>query len=394
MKKRLMSGILVVLLLCALCLSACGGDVPEETVEQTPEKALLADQWEAYLAAAEDVYAKLYWAMDYADAFFTEDSWESLLKARAACVAAETHLRSLSAPAFTLTEEQCSALTEAGVEVDAVRSEFLALPEWILQEADTLTALCAMLEQDVFIEAEFSGMDEWLVHNRGVRMDTAEYLCAMTNYILLQTEQQARWETLPDRYPNIFLAKGEWSDDSNELMSRGAAALDRFEERLTGMAEYGGLQEYALKIIQEAMDTGDLTYLEQQMHIVTGLPAYFPDPGWLGGDEQRYYLMTDEQSGEKLPVEAGSELTKVPSGCYISCSGIAREEVEAYGRLLEEWGFRSVSKWQDDGSFVVYAVYNSSSVMVEWTEKGTIVYLAEPVGCLIPNLYLMALVIE
>ena len=120
-------------------------------------------------------------------------------------------------------------------------------------------------------------------------------------------------------------------------------------------------------------------------------PAISPSPQWLN-DVLHLYMVTDPDSQEKRLVQAGEKLQSVPSACYISCEGITLEDVQAYEARLGQWGLETYGTWDEGGdTYQVLVNSGGSTMLVKWTGAETLLYLSEPVGCLIPELYLYAM---
>jgi hypothetical protein len=125
-----------------------------------------------------------------------------------------------------------------------------------------------------------------------------------------------------------------------------------------------------------------------------GVPGYFPVPAWLP-DVLQLYLVTDPATQEKNLVQAGEVLDSIPSACYISCGAIPVENVEAYKEHLTLWGIATYGEWNESqDAYQMLAQSGDSLMMVEWTAEDTLLYLNEPVGCLIPELYLYAMTVK
>ena len=72
-----------------------------------------------------------------------------------------------------------------------------------------------------------------------------------------------------------------------------------------------------------------------------------------------------------------------------------QEDVTAYGEYLQQWGIETYDKWNEaKDTWQLLANSGSSTMMIEWTEDETLLYLTEPVGCLIPELYLYAMTMK
>lgn len=383
-----------VLMLAAIMLLGCASSVEhheEKRIQSLqPEKQLLQTHWETYLASAEELYSHLHWAFDYAEAFTRENSWESLLKARAACTAARDGIQQLALPIYSLTSVQYDALMDAGIEADVVRMEYEAFAGEQTLALNTLDALDAYLNNDIFMKASVDIIPDWIACNRGVITDISEYLCLTTNYLLLQLDSDTLWQEVEERYPHIGAMCTPWSEDPDQIMMNATAALDRYAERFVDMEEFTGVSEYTMQIVREAVETGNLDRLEAQMHTISGVPAYFLTPSWMTQMDVCSYLITDSDTQEKRLIQSGEKITEVPSGCYISCEAVAMESVEAYADTLESWGMEPYCTENAD-AVQLFVTSGESSLLVEWTEEETIVYLSAPVGCLIPELYLTAM---
>ena len=134
--------------------------------------------------------------------------------------------------------------------------------------------------------------------------------------------------------------------------------------------------------------------LRREINEMEDVPGYFPIPIWLP-DVINLYLVTDPDTQEKRLVSAGEEVNTVPSACYISCGAIALDDVTAYGEYLSQWNVETYSTWNEaKDTWQLLANSGSSTMMIEWTEDETLLYLPEPVGCLIPELYLYAMTME
>ncbi len=362
---------------------------PAALVEQ--KSAMLAD-WKACLAVTDEVYSQLLWSLDYAAAFASEDSWDSLLKARAACGAAELALQQLQLPEQTLTQEQSAALMDAGIEADIVRKEFEGLDTMRLQNLDTLSALKGLLKNDVYLTASVQMLPAWIADCRQVIQLQCQYLCLMSNGVLLQVGSDELWGQMETELPTLAAARGEWYSDEQLLQAACTDVLDALEKQISDRSETLGVSEYTLKLVQEAADTGELDRLSAQINVMDGVPAYFPQPSWLPNDAAQYDLVTDDESGEKRFVVSGEQILQTPSASYLSCSGVDSDAVEQYALRLTQWGLEVYAEWNETGdTYQVFSFSGESAMLVEWTQEQTSIYLTQPVGCLIPELYLAAM---
>lgn len=399
---------IVVFLLLIVTMTACSTETDhdeslpapteERTARQTDAAALqeaknvfLAD-WENFLAISEKINSRMMWALDYAEAFVQDSTWDNLLKARAACGAVKQEFQLLDLPERALTETQYFLLMDVGIEADVLLVEYENLHMLQSLNLSTLENLEKSITFDIFFQAVADNFPDWIENEQKlVQLDNA-YLCITTNYLLLQLDDDSLWGGLKEKYPVIGSACGEWTTDAELLMRNCKTVLDQGEKIELSIGEYIGVFDYTVSIVKEAATTGDLERLAAQMNDIPGVPAYFPLPDWMSEAIPQYYLVTDPQSQELRPVAVGEEISQTPAVCYISYSGISREDVERYGDILMGYGLEPYSKWNDEAqNYQMLITGGESQMMVQWTKEETIIYLNGTVGCLIPELYLEAM---
>lgn len=386
--KKRMAAMAAALVLLATVLTGCAKEPDENTTA-------LLENWENFLAYHEQILGDMLWAYDCVEAFSRDNEWDSLLKAQAASSAALLSLRQRELPECTLTQEQGVALMNDGIEADTVLTEYEALGSTVQTKQDTMTLLTYLLTDDVFLTESVEMIDAWLESGRTYVDLEARYLWLATNYLLLQAEQEPLWEQWQTQFPVLAASAEPWRKDTEEIMRCTDQVLDSMGQELINSAGYVGTSEYTLEIVREAVETGDVSTLAREIHTISGVPGYFPVPAWLP-DVLNCYLVTDAQTQEKRLVQAGEELSQIPSACYILCTGIALEEVEAYEeRMASVWGLDTYGQWEEaEQTYQVLITSGSSQMMIEWTQEETILFLTEPVGCLIPELYLMAMLAQ
>lgn len=364
----------------------------EPAAELSEEKAAMQADWQACLTVADEVYASVLWALDYAEAFAGDNTWDSLLKARAACGAAELAVQQMQLPQQTLTQEQSAALMDAGIEADIVKKEFEGLETTLAQNLDTLEGLKALLKNDVYLTPSVQMLSSWIAACRQVVQLQCEYLCLMTNGLSLQTGADGLWRQMDAAQPTLAASRAEWYEDERLLQAACTDTLDALEAQISERTETLGVSEYTLKLVQEAVDTGELDRLSAQMNVISGVPAYFPQPSWVPDGAAQYYLVTDGESEQMRLLTAGEDILQTPSASYLSCSGVSSEDVEQYALRLTQWGLEAYADWnEEETGYQVFSISGESMMLVEWTQEETIVYLTQPVGCLIPELYLAAM---
>lgn len=392
-KNRVLAMLLAAVLLLS-CLTGCAGEKTENAPLQQAKEKMLAE-WFSLLEANEQVYASVFQVLDHTEAFTRDNSWDSLLKARAAASAALMALRRTEVPVTTLTEEEIALLADAGIEISALQREFEATEISLGAMDDTLSLLYYALEEDVFLTASATdAIPAMAAFYREYFTLEYRYLSRFTNYLLLQAEAGELWTGWQEQLPCLASCADAWYEDTESVELATGELLDEMAALQTRMGSFLGVSEFTLEIVQEAVETGNMEALRREINLISGVPGYFPLPQWLP-DTLTLYMVTEKETQEKQLVLSGDQLDSVPSACYISCGAIAREEVEAYGAYLEQWGIETYGTWNDAGdTWQLLANSGSSAMLVEWTEEETLIYLTEPVGCLIPELYLYAMTAE
>lgn len=380
-----MTAVILVLLSGLLC-GFTKNALPEE-------QRLFLDHLERYLAFSEETHAQMRGMLECAEEFTKDNSWDSLLKARAACYSVRSWLRKLELPEFTLTDPQFEALLDAGIEADAIQQEYWDLKDTrdaYIIDAELLTD---MLEDDFLLAANVSAFPQWIESKKDLLKAESEYLCLMTNYLLLQLDDQGLWERMPAAYPCISEEMQAWDSDPSSLMEKSAAALNRYEETLKGSIKYSAASKFSHSIVQEAIDTGDYTRLSEQLHTVAGIPGYIPMPRWLSEDAEGFYCVNDTGTGKPRLVQAGETVTQTPCSCYISCGEISREDVDAYIKEMTERGY-TIGEGEEDGEYsalITDGKDGQCALFVQWTPSETVLYLREPIACLIPDHFISAM---
>ena len=290
----------------------------------------LREQWAYCLKASDWIYGKMLWAFQYTDAYTKENTWDNLLKARAACSAAKLSLEQVEFQGPELTQEQYLLLMKQGIEAEAVLNQFDQLETERQQNLFTLTCLEALLLEDVYLAPTAQKLSAWIENCTQILELESRNLCLLTNYLFLQMGDR-QWGEVREQYPVIFSSCGSWSKDSEQLQADCAIVVDAFEELLNGSTMYVGISEYGLTLVQQALEGKDIS---PHLQSISGVPAYFPDPGWSWDDASYSYLFLDPDTQEMRMPQPGEALTQAPEVCYIQCLGVSLEQVQEYEQLL------------------------------------------------------------
>lgn len=401
MKKPIIIRMLIAVAVL-VCLGGCAAQntqksqsimIQKSELELTKEK-LLNECFEL-MEVNEQLYSGIFRSLDYTDDFVDTSNWDSLLKARASASAALVSIRQLELPVFDLTSEEMDLLEEADIEGNDVQREFEALEGVRINKENTAALFCYTLEDDVFMKASVEdALPAMADFYRDYFILEYRYMCLFANYVLIQLEAEDTWHMWTARLPYMAACADDWYEKTADVEKATDSVLDEMQALQTQMGSFLGISEFTLEIVQEALETGDMNALQREINAIDGVPGYFPIPTWLP-DVVNLYLVSDSDTQEKRLVKAGEELNSVPSACYISCGAIMQEDVTAYEAYLQQWGIETYATWNEErNTWQLLANSGSSTMMIEWTEDETLLYLTEPVGCLIPELYLYAMTIE
>lgn len=398
MKKTIMIRMLIAVVVL-VCLGGCAGQTTPKlhgitmqgsALEQAEEK-LLNECFEL-MEVNEQLYSGIFRSLDYTDDYVDTSSWDSLLKARASASAALVSIRQLELPVFDLASAEMDLLTEADIEANDVQREFEALEGVRISKENTAALLCYTLEDDVFMKSSVEdAIPAMAAFYRDYFILEYRYICLFANYMLIQLDEEDTWQTWIERLPYMAACADEWYEKTADVERATDRVLDEMQVLQTQMGSFLGVSKFSLEIVQEAVETGDRNALQREINTIGGVPGYFPIPTWLP-DVVNLYLVSDPDTQEKRLVKAGEELNSIPSACYISCGSVMQEDVTAYGEYLQQWGIETYGTWNETkDTWQLLANSGSSTMMIEWTEDETLLYLTEPVGCLIPELYLYAM---
>ena len=382
----------IVLMSCNTTTSSTKDSTSETKASYSEAKEELLNNWTTLLDSMETMYSQVHLVLDYAESFATNNTWDNLQKARSACSTIKINLNKLPIPEFTLTDKQKKLLKENGVDVDVVEYEYKDFTTELNLQLDTFATLEATLQNDVFFSSNVSVLDDWITANRNLLIDTSKYFCLLTNQLLLQLEETEFWEQIPEKYPHMAMGYTTWNEDSISLKQNATLVLDRYESRFIEMEKILGTSTYTLLLVEEAIQNGNLEHLINEMHTISEISTYCPEPEWFSENTAYYYLITDSKTKEKRMIQTKEEFTQTPSGCLIETPNVTKQEVEDYENCLKKWGLEPNIQWDaDTQTYKIFALIGTSQILVTWTPEETSVYLTEPITCLIPELYLVAL---
>lgn len=364
------------------------------------QKQTVYAQWEYCLRVQNWICDTVLWALDETKPYSEEFSWDTLLKARAVVSAAKVFLENVELTGYEVSNEDYMALLNAGLEPEVVLTEYEELEYTLSQSLTTLTCLEEMLLTDVCFFPNAQALGDWL-DNCQKRMELeCQSLCQTTNYLMLQWGYPEKWTSFLETYPTIAEAADPWCADPELLTEQGIETLNQLSSIQTGEVEYHGISLYTHHLVQGTHIPGSrrnhyqyqklLPYLQT----IPGAGAFFPIPDWLPEELQIVYQISDSATGENRIIQYREAVETLPSLCQISCNGIKREQIEDYVSLLRALGLDVNEDFREADTCLIQCKNGDYTLSVHWKNGETDLYLPSPVGCLVPEWYLAALLSE
>lgn len=356
-------------------------------------------QWEYCLRVQDWICDTVLWALDEAQPYSEEFTWDTLLKARAAVSAAKVFLENVELTGCEVSSEDYLDLLKAGLEPEVVLTEYENLETTLSQSLTTLTCLEEMLLTDICFSPNAQVLGDWLDNCRKMIEMECQYLCLTTNYLILQWGYSEKWSTFPETYPTIAKSIDAWYTDPDLLTKKGIETLDHISNLQTGEAEYYGISMYTSDLLQGITILNRPGMYQYQkllpyLQTIPGADAFFPTPDWLPEELQIVYQIPDPATGEVRSIQYREAVEVRPSLCLFSCSGIEREQIKDYAALLQSLGLEVHTDFDEPDSCLLLCKTGEYTLSVQWKDGETDLYLPSPVGCLVPEWYLAALLSE
>lgn len=246
-----------------------------------PTEALL-NQIAALLDIRESMYTAEDAALSAVEAFDERRDYVSLTQARIAYGGMKQASVGFADPAFTLTDEELQALTDRGVEIDALETYLYDALQNELQWNVTPNRWLSMLYADVYLASQTPTLHGWLEADRQVLRLNAENDLLMVNYLLVpladEPDVQAFWAGIPERWPLIGASQPAWQSDQEELMRATQANMEARESVLDQAMDTLGLSVFTLDNLTAVVDEASLDSLRADKASLAGMPIALPLP--------------------------------------------------------------------------------------------------------------------
>lgn len=396
MKKHPYTALLLCLvMLLSLTLSACEEPyTPYDPASdngaalETAKSAALADL-NALLTTTEEVYSITLWAWEYGSDFVEKPSRDRYLKAMTALTAAERALDEIEPPRMKLSMRQFQLLDSMGITLDHLTEAFDSLDMTVSNAQFMVQNLRLELEEDIHYTVILEALPQYCAQMQELMELDCTYHGYLTNYILLNLDKKDEWKRLKGDHPWMARWFDDWCGSTDTIMELGEKNLSQATKVDRQTEDFLGVREYTLGVLEEAVQTKDYSRVSALLSPAVSKIDYFPMPDFVGIDVSWLYA---KGSGESVTVINSMEsISDAPTGCYATIKGVSRGDVEAYADQVTQLGMRSSEKWDEEKQcYSLTVVSGSSSLLVQWTKKETVLYLSEPVGAfMMPLAYML-----
>jgi len=384
--KTMIRKVAVVLAVCmALAAAVFAGVSYHEKYSQVfAARENLYQQWERYLSFSEALKSVQLWTLEYVDAFFQEDSWDNLVRARAAVAAGKVKLNRLEAPQLELDGDLREALKKL-IEERAILMDGFSSAAMELKSARNLMAnLTYSLEEFFLYQKERLLMDAQVRYAmEDIALDGA-YIAAATNRLYAAWDMKARFEKLEEKYPTLAGFGEPWEKNLRTLETRADSLVDQMDALYMQYSSSLLYAESSQKDVEAAVYEGKTGELLLQCQAIEGMPAALPAPLWLQEPRETFYVQ--DVDGKTQIVVFGTDLECVPSSVVFYYDYVTREEYEDYCRYLQSAGCTCLESKKADGSIVALIEKDGSSLAIQWSEGETMLINRSPMASLMPPL--------
>lgn len=396
MKKKLLhilSAIILALLL-VLTMSACE-ESPQEPYDPASDngealeeaKAAAMSDLDALLSATEEAYSVTFWAWDYGAEFVEKPSRNRLLKALAALYTAERTLEELELPDMTLTKRQFQLLESMGLSMSDLSETCDLLGLTVDNAWAAVQNLRLNLEQDIHAVVVMEALGEYCNQMRTVFELDCTSLGYTANNVLLLLDRPGEWKRIKSDYPCISGLFDKWQDSGDTLLALANENISTAMSIEEKTEHFIGVNEYLMDVLEEAVDTGDYSRLSALLEDPVPKMDFFPFPDFVDYDVRWTY------TGQHMePIAPLEELSDPPSGCYATVKRVSLSELEEYLQQAELVGMKTTVKWDEEETTCTASIFSGDSrLLIEWTDRETVLSMQQPVGAFMLPLYYILL---
>lgn len=381
---------LALILACLLLLS--GSTALAE--EQKSSKGKILSDWFDYLFACENLYADLQWALDAAQAYEENMTWENKQKAAMTITSAQMYISQRNLPQALAAAEDYDFFTAQGADVRAMpleRSGYDVIRSTVL---NTLANLLEEVEYDSFWNYGRDFMQQFIALENEMQMLHWQALNLTTQYSILELGEDAETQHLMEfvalHCPSIHAAWPMGESDPQKLEAHMASVLDQMDAWVKKRNLLTGQQMAMLDIMTYCAEKDDWSPLMKEAAVIEGLPPMLPDPDWtMPGLTETLYYWKDAEGKILLPQER-ERVDRLPDGCQIVHSDVSAEEVILYCSSLIDMGVPCKVSEESPEKLLIFFTWEETILAIQWeNETASLHVMGNPI-CFAPWWYIDA----
>ena len=297
----------------------------EDAVDQ------LLNRLGAYFDTREKLYVLLHDCYQKVDAFYRQEDYESLVRARLACSEASEKLREEEPPKMALDAEVLLSLMQMKMDTSGLEDKAREMRDTLQSAAKRLYLLEGFLHSGAIYLKDGRKTGKELIDSMADRLSLeAKYDYCRLNDLLLPLGDDSRiaefWNSIPARWPQTAQYRQVWINTSAQLAEKGAEMLEDMEKVLDEISTAFGMNAYSIQRY-----TQDKEALAADFQWISGMPAAIPLPDfWYSSENRSLHANSDDTGGEGLPnmliwripdVSAEQFLTYIDELSEIGCEG-------------------------------------------------------------------------
>ena len=336
MMKKLAAFTLALLLMA----SAAMAPALSEDDQYAVARDRLFDDLTEFVAVSERIWGGNLWMMDSFERYDSERSWESLQTARAALYIRRQDLTECVLPETEMTQDDHFMFMDRGMDFS-----FMDYNSTMVDN-DRLTNihLCDNLHYFIMLGALME--DDWEICRGKIAFERklSEYMIrylAMTADWVVATlddpEAAAEFDRkLTEKCPMTSAYRSEVKQTPEDIEIALDAMLTEMEGFLADEAAVDGAMEHRLKVMNDIVDTAELSAIREGAVHISGMPPILPYSGWFNDNDISFIWM---ENGAEVPApEVGEASLRMPDGWRISMTDVGDPEYREYIRELGSIG--------------------------------------------------------
>ncbi len=354
MKKLLCFAAALLLLIAAVL------PVRAEQTKDTVDRLL--DQLAMYFDLQEQIHGSLQLCYQKVDAFWQQEDYASLVRARLACSEASRKLRDQEPPELTLDSAFLLSLMQLKADPSGLEDKALDIQNTLQSGINRLFLLEGFLHSIAIHLKDGRKTGKELIDSMAESLSLeASFDCYWLNDLLLPLADDPRiigfWNNLPARWPLTAQYRHEWIDTSALLAEKGMEILEGMEITLDKISAAFGMNEYFIQRYAQ-----DSEAVKADFQWITGMPPAIPLPDfWYQSKNRSLHANSDDTGGDGLP---DSLIWRIPD--------VSSEQFLAYVSQLSDLGLEGELTGTEQDGWKITFTGNENSRFVMHRTNGTV----------------------